>query len=198
MRDRHNAALVNPMVGTYFGIFAASLAAIVMLLLIFDKLGVAESSLRILLGIGSMALFAAIGAGGYTGRTREYLNAARRIPAVYNGLTLTVAIFGGATITGLLGSMVLHGFDMLFVGLGVLAGLTTMLMLVAPFIRKFGMPTIPGYLGKRFESGPVRLTAASLAVIPLIIALIAEIKVAALAFAWLVPMSPAIAATIIV
>ncbi|MFV0298932.1 MAG: sodium:solute symporter family transporter, partial [Hyphomicrobiaceae bacterium] len=73
-----------------------------------------------------------------------------------------------------------------------------MLMLVAPFIRNFGMPTIPGYLGKRFESGPVRLTAASLAVIPLIIALIAEIKVAALSFAWLVPMSPAIAATIIV
>ncbi|MEZ5856082.1 MAG: sodium:solute symporter [Hyphomicrobiaceae bacterium] len=197
MPDRQSATLVNPMVGIYFGIFAASLAAIVVLLLIFEKLGFAERSLKTTMALGAMTLFASVGIGAYTNRFREYANAGRRIPAFYNGLTLTVTILGGAGLTGLSGALFLAGFDMLFMGLGLLAGLTAMLMLVAPFVRKFGVPTIPGYLGKRFESTPVRLASASLAVIPLFIFLIAEFKIALLALSWLVPMAPAFAAALL-
>ncbi len=198
MPNRHGgAALVNPMVGIYFGIFAAVLAAIVVLLLIFEKLGVAESSLKTTMALGAMTLFAAIGIGGYTNRFSEYANAGRRVPAFYNGMTLTLTILGGAGLTGLAGAMFLTGFDMLFMGLGLLAGLTAMLMLIAPFVRKFGVPTIPGYLGKRFESAPIRLVSASLAVIPLLIFLIAEYKIALLALSWLIPLQPPFAAALI-
>ncbi|MDX2157081.1 MAG: sodium:solute symporter [Hyphomicrobiaceae bacterium] len=189
MPHRHTPALANPLIGIYFGIFGASLGAIVVLLLIFEQLGVTDRALKAAMAFGSTALFAAIGAGAYTGRMREFVNAGRRVPAFYNGLSLTVAAFGGAGLTGFAGAMFLVGFDMLFLGLGIVAGLTVMVMLIAPFLRKFGAPTVPSYLGLRFDSGPVRLAAASVAVVPLMLVLMAEIKLAVLALAWLTPMS---------
>jgi cation/acetate symporter len=198
MPHRHGPALSNPMIGVYFGILAASLAAIVMMLLIFEQMGIPGGTLRAILTFGSMALFALVGAGAYTSRMRDFANAGRRVPAFYNGLALTIATFGATGLAGISGALFIAGFDMLFLGLGLVAGLTAMIMLVAPFLRKFGAPTVPAYLGQRFDSGAVRLTAASVAVVPLLLVLIAEIKMALLAASWLVPLAPAAAATAIV
>ncbi len=198
MPHRQGSTLANPLLGLYFGIFAACLAAIVVLLLILEQLGIADRALRTVLVGVAVGLFAIIGAGAYTGRARDFLQSGRRVPAIYNGLSMSVTLFGGAGLAGIAGAMFLAGFDMQFLGLGLIAGLTTCVMLIAPFLRKFGAPTVPAFLGERFQSGPIRLTAASIAVVPLMLMLIAEIKMALLALSWLLPMPGAVAVVVVV
>lgn len=194
MPHRHGTSLINPMIGVYFGIFAAFLAGAVILLLIFEQLGTSDWVLRIAMAVIPATLFALVGAGGYTARPREFLTSARRVPAFYNGLSLAVMATGGAGLVGIVGALFLTGFDALFIGLGIVAGLTTSVLVIAPFLRKFGAPTVSGYLGQRFESGPVRLLAATIAVVPLMLLAIAEIKIAVVALTTLTPLAPAAAA----
>ena len=198
MPHRHGASLADPLLGVYFGIFAALLAAGVVLLLIFEQLGMAEASLKTSMAVISVALFATVGLAGYTSRSRDFLTASRRVPAVYNGLAMAIVVPGGVGLVGLAGSLFLAGFDMLCIGVGIVAGLTVSVMLIAPFLRKFGAPTVPSYLGQRFESGTVRLLAASVAVVPLMLVAIAEIKIAIMAAAWLTPLPPNLSGLLIV
>jgi cation/acetate symporter len=198
MPHRHSSSLTNPLVGIYFGIFSACLAAIVILLLILEQLGVTQETLKLAMAVGAMLLFATVGAGAYTSRMREFATAGRRVPAFYSGLGISVATIGGAGLTGLSGALFLAGHDMLFLGLGLVAGLAVMVMLIAPFLRKFGAPTVPGYLGMRFESGTVRLLGAAVAVVPLLLLLVAEIKIAVTAASWLTPLAPATTAALVV
>jgi cation/acetate symporter len=198
MPHRHGTSLANPLLGIYSGIFAAVLAACTLVLAILEQLGFGDRALKLAMAVIAIGLPVAIGAGAYTRRARDFLFAQRRVPALHNGLNITVVALGGSGIAGFAGSLFLAGFDMLFLGLGILAGLTVMVMLVAPYVRKFGAPTLPGYLGQRFDSGPVRLLAATVAVVPLMLLLVAEIKTAMLAAHWLLPLGPKPIAALIV
>lgn len=177
--------VVNPLLGIYFGIFAACLVAIVLLLLILEQLGTTDASLRRLMLVGTLVLFGAIGAIGYCTIPRDFFLAGRRVPAVLNGISIAVAALGGTGLAAMTGTLFLIGFDALCLLLGLVAGLVTMLVLIAPFFRKFGSATVPGFLGTRFHSTTVRLTAAGIAAVPLLLLLIAELKLAALATMWL-------------
>lgn len=185
------------MVGIYFGIFAACLAGGVVLLLILEQLGVTEVALKTSMAAISVTLFSTIGAAAYTSRAREYLTAANRVPAIYNGLSIAIVAPGGAGLAGISGALFLVGFDSLCLGLGIVAGLTVSVMLIAPFFKKFGAPTVPSYLGQRYDSTVLRLLAASIAVVPLLLVAIAEIKIAVMATQWLTPLGPGMAATAI-
>ncbi len=198
MPHRHGAQLANPLIGVYFGIFAACVAAGVVLLLILEQLGVTEASLKSAMAVMSVALTVTIGVGAYTNRSREFLTSGRRVPAVYNGLSLAIVAPGGAGLVGMAGALFIAGFDMLFLGVGIVAGLTVSVMLIAPYLRKFGAPTVPAYLGQRFESNALRLFAASIAVLPLMLIAIAEVKIAVMAAKWLIPVATETAAMLIV
>jgi len=198
MPHRQGTPLANAMLGVYFGIFAACLAAGVVLLLIFEQLGITEASLKKAMVVISVVLFATIGAGAFTNRAREFLLSGRRVPAVYNGTALAIVALGAAGITGLVGSLFLAGFDVLCIGIGIVAGLTVSVMLLAPYLRKVGAPTIPSYFGHRFESGTLRLLTAMVCVLPLMLIAIAEIKIGIMSITWLLPISPAAACGVMV
>ncbi len=186
MSARPRPQHANPLLGIYFGIFLASLLAVAFLLLIFEQLGVAEDRLRALLTVGSICLYAAIGAAVFTSEPAQFFLAHRRIPPAVAGLTLAVTAIGGTGLVAFSGSLFLAGFDALCVPIGIIAGLVAMVILIAPYIRKFGTPSVPGYLGMRFESLTVRLAAASVAAAPLMLLIVAELKVALIAMSWLV------------
>ena len=76
---------VNPRLGTYFGIFASSLAGLVLLLLIFEQLGTSDSVLRWAMLLGPLALYAGIGLCVPTQEPLEFFAAGRRVPAGYTG-----------------------------------------------------------------------------------------------------------------
>jgi len=177
--------LVNPRLGTYFGIFTSAFAALVLLALIFEQLGTPEDILRGFMLVGPLVMLAAIGFAANTREPLEYFAAGRRVPAVYCGLGVASTALGATGIVGLTGALFLIGFDALCIINGVLAGFVVMAVLLAPFLRKFGSYTVPTYLARRFDSRALRITAAALLAIPTLLFLTAEIAVGAKAAAWL-------------
>lgn len=149
-----SSRLVNPLLGTYFGIFGASLVGIVLLLLIFEQMGVAQTSLRLLLLVGSLGLLCCDRRGRLHRAGVRIPGLRRRVPAFFNGLVLAVTGLGGTGIVVLTGVFFLAGFDALAIALGFVAGFVVMVVLTAPFLRKFGAPTLPGYLGGASKAAP--------------------------------------------
>ena len=176
---------VNPRLGTYFGIFASSLAGLVMLLLIFEQLGTSDSVLRWAMLLGPLALYAAIGLCVPTQEPLEFFAAGRRVPAGYTGLGIGVATLGATGMVAMTGVFFLIGFDALCLMIGALAGFVIMSVMLAPFFRKFGTFTVPSYLGRRFESKFVRLLSAALLAVPALLMLAAELRMGAFAAGWL-------------
>ncbi|WP_072372649.1 sodium:solute symporter [Hyphomicrobium sp. NDB2Meth4] len=176
---------VNPRLGTYFGIFVSSLFGLLMLLLIFEELGTSDSLLRWAMLLGPIILYAAIGLSAPTREPIEFFAAGRRVPAGYTGLGIGVATMGATGIVAITGVFFLIGYDALCLLIGGLAGFVIMTVMLAPFFRKFGTFTVPSYLGRRFESRPVRLLAAGLMAVPALLMLAAELRVGAVAGGWL-------------
>jgi cation/acetate symporter len=176
---------VNPRLGTYFGIFASSLAGLVMLLLIFEELGTADVLLRWAMLLGPIVLYAAIGLCVPTQEPLEFFAAGRRVPAGYTGLGIGVAAMGATGIVAVTGVFFLIGFDALCLMIGGLGGFVIMAVMLAPFLRKFGTFTVPSYLGRRFESKTVRLLSAALLTVPALLMLAAELRMGAYAAGWL-------------
>jgi cation/acetate symporter len=181
MAATSHARLVNPRLGTYFGIFAAAFAALVLMALMLEELGAPDWAIRLLMFAGPIVLYGAIGLFATTRDTGDYFTCGRRVPSVFNGLVLAISALGGAGFLALTGSFFSAGFDALCLSLGICAGLVFMGVLLAPFLRKSGAYTIPSYLSRRFESQTLRIVAAAVLVVPLLLVLTAEARFAAYA-----------------
>ncbi len=181
----HRSRLVNPRLGTYFGIFASAFAGLVLLLLVVEQLGVEAPTLGLLMLVVPVGLYAAIGAASYTQEPLEYFASGRRVPAAYNGLVLAVTAMGGTGLVAGTGAFFIVGFDALCLMLGGLAGFAVMAVLLAPFFRKFGAFTVPSYLGRRFDSRLLRIVSAVLLAVPMLLVIAAELRIGAFAAGWL-------------
>jgi cation/acetate symporter len=190
--------LVNPRLGTYFGIFTAAFAGLVVMALMLEQLGAADAALRLIMLGGPIALYAAIGVVANAQEARDYFACGRRVPAFFNGLVLGVAALGGAGFLALTGALFIIGFDAMSLGIGWYAGLVFMGVLFAPFVRKFGAYTLPTLLGRRFESRMVRVVAAAILSVPILLLLTAEARFAGYAAAWLLGQSERLMAVLIV
>ena len=182
----HRTGYVNPRLGTYFGIFIAAFAAIGLLALIFEGLGVPTDTLRLAMLFGPLVLYMAIGAAAFTSEPLDYFASGRRVPAFYTGLVLAQTAMGATGLIAVTGAFFLIGFDALCLVIGGLAGFVVMAVLLAPFFRKFGAFTVPSYLGRRFDSRMLRLTAAALLALPMLLMLSAELSMGAYAASWLI------------
>jgi cation/acetate symporter len=185
----HRTGYVNPRLGTYFGIFMSSFIALGLVTLILEGLGVSDQTLQLTMFFGPIALYAAIGATAFTNEPIDYFASGRRVPAFYTGLVLAQTALGATGLVALTGIFFLIGFDALCLVIGGLAGFVVMAILLAPFFRKFGAFTVPSYLGKRFDSRIVRLVAAGVLSVPMLLVIAAEIRIGAHAATWFVPIS---------
>src|SRR3990172_11676446 len=102
--------LVNPRLGTYFGIFAAAFVSVVLLALIFEQLGASDLTVRVLMFVGPITLFAAIGMLSAARTAGDYFACGRRVPAFFNGLGLAITTLGGAGFLALTGAFFSIGF----------------------------------------------------------------------------------------
>jgi cation/acetate symporter len=178
--------LVNPRLGTYFGIFTAALVALLLMGLMLEQLGVSDGLLRSLMFLAPLLLYAVIGFNARAHEPHDFFASGRRVPAFFNGLVLGVAALGGAGFLGLTGALFIAGFDALCLSIGWCAGLVFMTVLFAPYVRKFGAYTMPAFLGRRFDSRAVRVVAAAVLCPSILLVLIAETRFAAYASAWLI------------
>src|SRR5438552_5228684 len=190
--------LVNPRLGTYFGIFTAAFAALVLLAMMFEQLGASDAMVRLTMFAGPIALYAVIGLGCRAREVADYFACGRRVPAFFNGLVLAVTALGGAGFLALTGSLLIVGFDAMCLSIGWCAGLVFMGVLFAPFVRKFGAYTVPTLLGRRFESGTVRVVAAATFAVPILLLLAAEARFAGYAAAWMLGQSERLMAAVVV
>ncbi|WP_072396962.1 sodium:solute symporter [Hyphomicrobium sp. CS1GBMeth3] len=198
MSFSHRTGYVNPRLGTYFGIFMSAFAALAMMTLIFEGLGVSDDTLRLTMFAGPIGLYAAIGIASFTNEPLDYFASGRRVPAFYTGLVLAQTAIGATGLVALTGAFFLIGFDALCIVIGGLAGFVVMAVLLAPFFRKFGAFTVPSYLGKRFDSRALRLTAAGILAVPMLLVLAAELRIGAHAIAWFYPISQSLAVMMLV
>ena len=103
--------LINPRLGTYFGIFTAAIAALVIMAMMFEQLGVSDAIVRFGMFAGPIGLYVVIGLGSRAREVADYFACGRRVPAFFNGLVLAVSALGGAGFLALTGSLLIVGFD---------------------------------------------------------------------------------------
>lgn len=178
MSEEPPSRIANPRLGLYFGIFAAAAAGFAVLALVFEEMGVDEGLLRFAILLVPMGLYGVVAYGARATRASDFFFAGRRVPAVFHGLVSAAAALGGAGTVALTGLFLIDGFDAWAFPVGLAAGATTMGVLTAPYLRKFGGATLPGFLGRRFESRLLRLVAAAVMAVPILLVLVAEMKFA--------------------
>jgi cation/acetate symporter len=206
MEPFSRSRMINPHLGTYFGIFVSAFAAVTTIALILEQLGASEFGIRILMFAAPLALFGIFAGAVATDAPRDFFAAGRRIPPFFAGLVLAVVAFGGIGVVSLTGAIFHMGVDGLVLTSGIVAGLLCMGVLVSPFLRKAGNYTVPGFLAQRVESRTVRVAAAALLIVPVALMCVAELRIAALAAArlldlpegLLIPAVTAVAAGIVV
>ncbi|MGH1418007.1 MAG: solute symporter family protein [Hyphomicrobiaceae bacterium] len=184
--------LVNPRLGTYFGIFSSAFVSLVVFVLVLEQLAVSDAILRTIMLTVPLMLYAAFGLASHTSEPIEYFASGRRVPAAYCGLGLALTAMGATGIVGAAGLLFNIGYDAVWIMSGGIMGFVVMAVLLAPFLRKFGAFTLPSYLGRRFDSRILRLISAGLLSVPMLLILIAEFRVGAMAAGWLIGLSPVI------
>lgn len=177
--------IVNPRLGIYFGIFTSLFVALTLVLTILEQLGADDATLGVLMFVGPVALYIAIGVAAFTREAIDYFAAGRRVPAFHTGLCLTFSAIGATGVTALTGALFINGFDALCIGIGIVAGFVVMGILFAPYLRKAGTFTLPSFLARRFDSRAVRIISAILISVPMVLLLAAEIRVGAFAASFL-------------
>jgi cation/acetate symporter len=184
------ARVVNPRLGIYFSIFAALFTALFLLVLIFEQLRLSEALLQMAFFAGPILIYAGIGLSVGSNETLNYFAAGRRVPAAYTGLVLATSALGGTFVVAGTGAFFFAGFDALVLLMGTLTGFVVMAITLAPFYRKFGAFTVPSYLGRRFESHPLRIIAAVVAAVPMLLVLSAELRIGASVAGHLIALNP--------
>ncbi len=185
MSTPHRTRLINPRLGTYFGIFASAFVGLFLVLLILEQLNTPGEHLKMAVLIGPLLLFVAIGITSATTTAGDYFAAGRRVPAVYNGLVLAIGTIGGIGLVAFTGLFFLDGFDTWFLAIGISSGFLTMGIAISPYFRKYGAYTVPSYLARRFESRMLRVLSATVFAVPMMLLLTAELNMAVYAAALL-------------
>ncbi|WP_088347517.1 MULTISPECIES: VC_2705 family sodium/solute symporter [Rhodomicrobium] len=168
---------VNPRLGTSFGIFTSAFASLVLMLIILEQLGLERDWISQLIIVLPMLFYAGIGLLVRTSSVEDFFISGQRVPPLYNGFALSANLVSGAGLMGLIGAFFFIGYDALPIALGWCAGLGVMSVLFAPYLRKTGAYTLPGFFGIRFSSRILRLVAALALLPPLLMLLAAEFRV---------------------
>ena len=120
----------------------------------------------------TLLIYAVIGVYGRTGDAAEYYVAGRRIPAMYNGMATAADWMSAASFISLAGGLYLQGYSgtagqpggLAYV-LGWTGGFCLVALLVAPYLRRMQLYTVPDYFAVRFGGRWPRILAALAAVL---------------------------------
>lgn len=179
MAFQSNSRPASPNIGTSFATFTSIIVGLVIILIIFEQLGINNLWLGHVILAAPVFAYLTIGFLMRTILTDEFYVSGRRVPAFYNGMAFTGASFGGFGFFALTGSLFLIGFDALAIGLGLVAGLVLMAILFVPYIRKYGAYTLASFLGERFDNRIIRMSAGLIILVPSLMLLSAELRIAA-------------------
>ena len=134
-----------------YGWYTGGFVAFVVVLAIFEQMGLSRQWIGFIFLLATVALYAGIGIMSRTSDAAEYYVAGRRVPAVYNGMATGADWMSAASFIGMAGTLYLTGYGGLAFILGWTGGYCLVALFLAPYLRKFGQFTIPDFLGARYE-----------------------------------------------
>lgn len=113
----------------------------------------------------TVAVYAVIGLRARTSQVDEYYVAGRRVPAPFNGLAIGADWMSAASFISMAGALYLLGYEGLAYITGWTGGYVLLVLLLGPYLRKFGQFTIPDFIGARYPGAASRIIAALIAII---------------------------------
>src|SRR5450830_1639053 len=155
-----------------FAAYVVCLLLFLLALALAERLGLKKMWVGSIFLFATVALYAVIGIYGRTSDASEYYVAGRSIPAVYNGMAVAADWMSAASFISMAGGLYLQGFSgtpsqpggLVYV-LGWTGGFCLVGLLVAPYLRKLDLYTVPDYFGVRFGGRWPRMIAAFSAVL---------------------------------
>ena len=155
-----------------FAAYVVCLLLFLLALALAERLGLKKMWVGSIFLFATVALYAVIGIYGRTSDASEYYVAGRSIPAVYNGMAVAADWMSAASFISMAGGLYLQGFSgtpsqpggLVYV-LGWTGGFCLVGLLVAPYLRRLDLYTVPDYFGVRFGGRWPRMIAAFAAVL---------------------------------
>ena len=152
--------------------YVASLLAFLLVLALAERMGLSKVWVAGIFLSATLVLYAVIGVYGRTAEASEYYVAGRRVPAIYNGMATAADWMSAASFISLAGGLYLQGFSgvsgqsggLAYV-LGWTGGFCLVALLVAPYLRRMNLYTVPDYFAVRFGGRWPRMIAALAAVL---------------------------------
>lgn len=155
--------------------FAAYVACLILFLLglaLAERFGMSKAWVAGIFLSATLVLYAVMGVYGRTADATEYYVAGRRIPAIYNGMATAADWMSAASFISLAGGLYLQGFSggsaqpggLVYI-LGWTGGFCLVALLVAPYLRRMRLYTVPDYFAVRFGGRWPRMIAALAAVL---------------------------------
>ncbi|MEM7191518.1 MAG: hypothetical protein AAF405_01400 [Pseudomonadota bacterium] len=188
----------NPHLGAYFGIVASAFISLAILLAMAEQLGWRDESISRLMILLPLILYMSLAIATRTLNVEDYFASGRRVPQVYNAFLLASITVGGTGFFAYTGALFFVGFDGLAIGLGWTCGLLIAGVLFVPCLRRVGAYTLPGFLAERFRSKTTRIVASALLIVPAVLLLAAEVKIAAMVLSTFLPAAYWVAVLIVV
>lgn len=189
MALNYHYPVVNPRLGTSFAIFTSAYISLVVTLLILEQLGLENFWISQVMILIPILFYLVIGLLVRTTNLEDFFIAGERVPALYNGLSLSANIMSGTALMTGMAALFFLGFDGLPLLLGWCGGIALLAMALAPYLRKTGSFTLPGLLGMRFSSRGVRALAAVILFVPSLLLLVAELKIGAMVGSLFLPLT---------
>jgi cation/acetate symporter len=115
--------------------------------------------------IFTVGIYAVIGLRARTGQVDEYYVAGRRVPGALNGLATGADWMSAASFISMAGALFLLGYEGLAYITGWTGGYVLLLLLLGPYLRKFGQFTIPDFIGARYPGAATRIIGALIAIL---------------------------------
>ncbi|WER46979.1 VC_2705 family sodium/solute symporter [Cupriavidus sp. WKF15] len=166
----------------YYGLFTLGLFGFVGMMGLLEKSNADALWLGYVFLFITIAIYACIGLICRTSDLNEYYVAARRVPAMFNGMAIAADWMSAASFIGLAGILFASGYEGLAYVMGWTGGYCLVAFLLAPYLRKYGGYTIPDFLAARYGNGkpggnlPVRAIAVLAASLCSFVYLVAQIQ----------------------
>ncbi|MFZ3128864.1 MAG: VC_2705 family sodium/solute symporter [Rhodoferax sp.] len=155
-----------------FALYVVGLLVFLLLLAAAERWGMSKVWVAGIFLSATLVLYAVIGVYGRTADAAEYYVAGRRIPAMYNGMATAADWMSAASFISLAGGLYLQGFSGTDAQAGGLAyvlgwtgGFCLVALLVAPYLRRMNLYTVPDFFAVRFGGRWPRMIAALAAVL---------------------------------
>ncbi len=167
MADHSEYAAYKRRLARILAMYVVGLCVVLGIMAWAERNGLSRQWLGPIFLFSTVMIYAAIGIYGRTTDAEEYYVAGRRIPPFYNGMAVAADWMSAASFISLAGGLYLQGFSgssaqpggLAYV-LGWTGGFCLVALLVAPYLRKLGLYTVPDYFSRRYGGRWPRLIAA--------------------------------------